>query len=61
MLCEACERGECHLCGMQTWCQCECDGNAVDAVELDRREQGCEHCGSLDVNPKCPACQGIER
>jgi hypothetical protein len=24
-------------------------------------EQGCEHCGSIEVNPKCPACNGIER
>lgn len=24
-------------------------------------EKGCDYCGSLDVNPKCPACQGIER
>ena len=24
-------------------------------------EEGCEHCGSLEVNPKCPACNGIER
>jgi hypothetical protein len=25
------------------------------------REKGCEYCGWIDVNPKCPACQGIER
>lgn len=24
-------------------------------------EKGCEYCGSLEVNPKCPACNGIER
>lgn len=24
-------------------------------------EEGCYHCGSMDVNPKCPACNGIER
>jgi hypothetical protein len=28
--CEACERGEHSACGMQTWCQCECDGEAID-------------------------------
>lgn len=27
----------------------------------DSQEKGCEYCGSLEVNPKCPACQGIER
>ena len=31
---------------------------AVAGVET---EQGCEYCGSIEVNPKCPACQGIER
>lgn len=25
-LCQACERGECWDCGMQTWCECECAG-----------------------------------
>jgi len=24
--CDACERGEHWDCGMQTWCECECDG-----------------------------------
>ena len=24
-LCNACEDGEHHDCGLQTWCQCECD------------------------------------
>jgi hypothetical protein len=27
MKCEACERGDCHQCGMQTWCECDCDGS----------------------------------
>lgn len=26
MLCEACERGDHDNCGMQTWCQCDCEG-----------------------------------
>lgn len=26
MMCEACERGDHDRCGMQTWCECECDG-----------------------------------
>lgn len=25
-MCEACTRGECWDCGMQTWCQCDCAG-----------------------------------
>lgn len=26
MKCEACERGDHFNCGMQTWCECDCDG-----------------------------------
>jgi hypothetical protein len=26
MMCEACERGDHELCGMQTWCECDCAG-----------------------------------
>jgi hypothetical protein len=26
MMCEACERGDHELCGMQTWCECDCPG-----------------------------------
>lgn len=26
MMCQACENNEHYLCGMQTWCECECDG-----------------------------------
>jgi hypothetical protein len=26
MKCEACERGDHDNCGMQTWCDCDCEG-----------------------------------
>lgn len=26
MLCEACEHGDHEQCGMQTWCECDCEG-----------------------------------
>lgn len=26
MKCEACERGDHMNCGMQTWCECDCEG-----------------------------------
>jgi hypothetical protein len=26
MKCEACERGDHDCCGMQTWCDCDCEG-----------------------------------
>ena len=42
-MCEACGRGEHYLCGMQTWCECECDGSAdydlYDDVEEITPEQ----------------------
>ena len=25
-MCSACENGNHHLCGMQTWCECPCPG-----------------------------------
>lgn len=30
MLCQACSEGRHGDCGMQTWCECECDGEAID-------------------------------
>jgi len=29
-LCDACKRGQHWDCGMQTWCECECDPDAFD-------------------------------
>lgn len=26
MLCQACEEGLHYMCGMQTWCECDCAG-----------------------------------
>lgn len=26
MMCEACKRGDHDECGMQTWCECDCEG-----------------------------------
>lgn len=33
MKCDACERGDHINCGMQTWCECECDG--PDTIDFD--------------------------
>lgn len=41
MMCEACERGEHQLCGMQTWCACECDPDGAAHFESGRDEWGC--------------------
>lgn len=29
MKCEACDQGDHHNCGMQTWCECECDPESI--------------------------------
>jgi hypothetical protein len=34
-------------------------GSHVYRMQQD--EQGCGHCGSIEINPACPACNGIER
>ena len=34
MMCEACERGDHGNCGMQTWCECDCDGTWDDEWDL---------------------------
>jgi len=35
MMCESCERGDHANCGMQTWCECDCDPEAIDYFEVD--------------------------
>lgn len=35
-MCEACERGDCWDCGMQTWCKCDCPG--PDGLYIDFNE-----------------------
>lgn len=37
MLCEACERGDHHECGMQTWCECDCDG--PEGIDFGGRQE----------------------
>lgn len=51
MMCDACERGQHELCGMQTWCACDCSGSEDDYFHDDPYDQGeaggrCRHCGS---------------
>lgn len=36
MKCSACERGDHQNCGMQTWCDCECEGpDGIDFGDID--------------------------
>lgn len=35
MMCEACKRDDHANCGLQTWCECECDGTADFDLPLD--------------------------
>lgn len=54
--CEACERGEHWNCGMQTWCECECDGpdgvyadgDAEDDTDDPLRDEIVSDCGDPD-------------
>lgn len=38
-MCEACEQGQHDRCGMQTWCDCPCAGDAEDYFERDMRDE----------------------
>jgi hypothetical protein len=46
VMCEGCTNGQHFLCGMQTWCECECDGS-TDWNEIDPYE-GLEIVGGDD-------------
>lgn len=36
MTCQGCTEGQHFLCGMQTWCECDCDGSTdYGAYEID--------------------------
>jgi hypothetical protein len=35
MLCQACNNGDHDQCGMQTWCECECEGYDAGAYPED--------------------------
>ena len=64
-VCTACERGECYLCSMATWCQCECDGSAVDSFDIEPQDEfipgidGCHH--GLGFDEDCEDCNDEER
>lgn len=38
-MCEACEQEQHDRCGMQTWCDCPCAGEAEDYFERDMRHE----------------------
>lgn len=48
MMCQACEEGLHYLCGMQTWCECDCDGEEFGPSPDDDMPHSntctCEHC-----------------
>lgn len=61
MMCQACSDGDCHLCGMQTWCECDCSGPdgiyLPDGYDLSEKPTGfpdskrvtCPDCGPVVV------------
>ena len=44
-VCEACERGQCWDCGMQSWCECDCPGPDGDYT-FDPQEDSPEEISS---------------
>ena len=52
MMCEACERDEHWLCGMQTWCECDCFGPDGDYSNwpLDIEMPATVHDGQQNVD-----------
>lgn len=72
MMCEACERGDHHQCGMQTWCDCDCGGpdDPASFMPFDVSEQPvfthCNVCGrklhmfTEDVMGMCAMCAGVD-
>lgn len=66
-MCSACERGDHRHCGLQTWCECDCDPDAFD-IECFEPPEKCIKCGHAadddgvsDV-PLCHSCatgQGV--
>lgn len=58
MMCEACTRGDHANCGMQSWCECENDGDGdLDSIHHDDGigPPCCGHCGAeLTLYLGCP-------
>ncbi len=46
MLCEACERDDHDNCGMQTWCECDCEGYQEGCCIPDQIEGLSSLCGA---------------
>lgn len=42
MMCEACERGDHDNCGMQTWCECDCEGYLEPLSTAKHRDEATE-------------------
>jgi hypothetical protein len=38
--CDACEQGDHFHCGLQTWCQCDCDGPYGDYTDPYEDDEG---------------------
>lgn len=39
-MCEACERGDHANCGLQTWCECDCDPEAAALFDMQESKAG---------------------
>lgn len=64
MMCEACTGGRHYACGLQTWCECDCDPNdpwsylddPADAPENQFAVVGCGSYPECGCDPETPAC-----
>jgi len=56
-MCEGCTNEQHYLCGMQTWCECECDGSTDWGLnEIDPYEGLAMCCGARRFGKYGPAC-----
>ena len=51
MMCHACEEGRHADCGMQTWCECDCDPDAM-LYEVDT----CDYCDAWSDDSHRETC-----
>lgn len=41
-LCDACQRDDHANCGMQTWCECDCDPESANPVIEEYEDEPCD-------------------
>lgn len=49
MMCEGCTNEQHYFCGMQTWCECPCDGSTDWAMYEPTEEEEMEHYRQMEA------------